>query len=333
MSYNKLSNFRLLRFVAMLKDNRYPNHPRLMEEMRKYNSEGKFEINQKTIKRDLDCLKTEYHAPIEYNVHHRGYYLTNPNWEFDVSAMRENEQESALISARLAESMFPRPVGERIKQSVDALLAASDTKMTSERTALLSLIATGSRAPIKPEIFEDVFQGWRSRKVLLLHYTSASTQKDSEMLVEPHILAFYDGNWYLKVKLLQKDGIEYPEGKNVLTLAAHRISNVAQTGNAFHLDQTLIKNSNKGVIFDLPTVKNIRLKLRGKSAIYGQENFKINSRRQLKDGSLILHIPMAEEYRILNFVMASLGEAQILSPQSLRKKVSEAALVIAEKHS
>ena len=333
MAYNKLSKLRLLHLVEMLKAGRYPNHPRVLKEMRKYSATEDFDVNQKTIKRDIDCLKRDYGAPIAYDLHRKGFYLTDPNWEFDVLSMRDNEREAVLIGARLAEGVFPKPMGERIRQNIDSLVQAGNQEV-SEQEALMSLIVAGSRAPLKAEIFEDVFHGWRQHRQLLLQYTSAQHQRDSELLVEPQVLAFYEGNWYLKVRVLQRNGIKPAEGEDILTLAVHRISNVAITTRSFTPDQNLAEAAAEGSVFDLPMVENVRLNLSGKSAIYGQELFKARKEYQSKkNGSVTLFIPKAEEYRLMNFILASQGEVEVRAPESLRQKVLAAAQALVERHS
>ncbi len=332
MAYNKLSKLRLLHLVEMLKAGRYPNHPRVLKEMRKYSATEDFDVNQKTIKRDIECLKREYGAPIAYDLHRKGFYLTDPNWEFDVLSMRDKEREAALISARLAEGVFPQPMGERIRRTINDLVL-TDKQEISEQEALMSLIVAGSRAPLKSEIFEDVFQGWRQHRQLLLQYTSAQHQRDSELLVEPQVLAFYEGNWYLKVRVLLRNGIEPAEGENILTLAVHRISNVAVTTRVFTPDKAFVEAA-EGSVFDLPMVENVRLNLSGKSAIYGQELFRARKEYQSKkNGSVTLFIPKAEEYRLMNFILASQGEVEVRAPESLRQKVLAAAQALVERHS
>lgn len=86
MSKNKFALTRLMHFISMLKENRYPNHPRLVEEMRKLDLAGAYNVTQKTVQRDVNFLKYEYNAPIEYDFNQRGYFLTDPEWNLDVPA-------------------------------------------------------------------------------------------------------------------------------------------------------------------------------------------------------------------------------------------------------
>lgn len=329
MAYNKLSTLRLICLAQMLKKNSFPNHTRVMAEIRRYTTDTTYEINPKTIKRDVDFLKAEYNAPIQYDLHRKGYYLTDPDWVLDLSAMRENEQEAALISARLSEGLLPQPVGSRIQHSV-SVLAGSEGM--DENAAMRSLMASGSRVPIVPTLFEVVFQGWRLHQELLLHYSSAWNQRRSRLLFEPHVLAFYEGGWYLKGRIVQKDGLVCTGGQNVVTLAVHRIESAVTTGRTFVWDSTIADKAGEDGIFDLPKVHNVRLKLRGHCAVYGQELFPHASKRTLKNGDIALTVRETEEYRLINFVMTSAGNAIVTAPQELVEKIHSCAESIAALH-
>lgn len=333
MSNNKQSNLRLVCLASMLKTGRYPNFPRFLEEMRKCANTEDFAINHKTFQRDLECLQEEYGAPVAYDYKHRGFRLTNPKWCFNANQLHTSERNAALVSAHLAGEMLPAPVGKRIRQAVEKL-AGTAGKDKSEHQALLALVASGGRSPVKPEIFDEVFRAWRNKAVLLCRYVSASHQRESEMLLEPHILAFHEGNWYLKVKLLEKDGIDFREDKdlNVLSLAVHRFQGVRRTGTVFKRDEKLVQSSQNGNIFDVPTMDKVRLKLTGKSRIYGGELFPGASLIEHDNESMVLELQNVEEYRIVNFVLCSEGEVKALSPDSLKGNIAQVAESIAKMH-
>lgn len=333
MSNNKQSNLRLVCLASMLKAGRYPNFPRFLAEMRKCANTENFVINHKTFQRDMECLQEEYGAQVAYDYKHKGFYLTDAQWRFNASQLHTSERDAALVSARLAGEMLPAPVGKRIRLAVKKL-AGTTRKDKGEHQALLALVASGGRTPIKPEIFDEVFRAWRKQTVLLCRYVSASHQRESEMLLEPHVLAFCEGNWYLKVKLLEKDGIDFREDKdsNVLCLAVHRFQSVRRTGTVFDRDENLVRSSQNGNIFDVPTIAKVRLKLTGKSRIYGGELFLGASLIEHDNESIVLELQKVEEYRIVNFVLCSRGEVKVLSPDSLKSKIVQFAENIGRIH-
>ena len=153
---------RIKHLVAMLKENRYPNFPRFVAEMKKIDVAGVCKLSSRTFLRDIAFLKSEYNAPIEYDYSNKGYYLTIPDWSIDIPLLEDNEMQSAVLGARLAENIMPPPIKDKIRSSVDSLLSINEKGM-DEYTQLLSLVAHGSKIVIAPQIFDTVFHAWQKQ--------------------------------------------------------------------------------------------------------------------------------------------------------------------------
>ena len=89
---SRMQVFRMARIVALLKKNRLPSAETLLKEYEKL----EFEENQlirakyslRTVYRDIDSLKNDFHCPIEYDRTAKGYYLTDHDWEFNCPALQ-----------------------------------------------------------------------------------------------------------------------------------------------------------------------------------------------------------------------------------------------------
>ena len=69
---------RLMKLVAMLRKNSYPNHRKLERALKNLDLTNTYSISQKTIQRDVQYLRDIYGAPIAFDNGMRGYYLTAP---------------------------------------------------------------------------------------------------------------------------------------------------------------------------------------------------------------------------------------------------------------
>lgn len=330
MSKNKLAIPRLMHFVAMMKENRFPNHPSLVREMQSLDIAGAYTITQKTLQRDVAFLRGDYGAPIEYDYQKRGYFLSDPTWTWDIPQLNDSSLDTALIAAHLAESIMPNPFGKQARKTVDALL--SNSKLSNRNSnILLTLFACGAGIPIDPEIFVKVFQGWINRRVLEIKYTRAVDGGTSELKIEPHVLAFYEGCWYLRVKEKQASNPLFKEKGNV-TLALHRIKNAVLTNDSFVNDESLLSAVSAGKIFDFPWIENIRLAVSGKGYRFAMERFNPVVVKQVSDDSAIIKIDKLEEYRIVNFVFSWPGEIRVIGPESLRRKIEQNAKTVLDLH-
>ena len=314
---------RLKRLLAMLKENRYPNYPRFLAEMRRQDIAGAYNLSARTLQRDIAFLKQEYGAPIEYDRERRGYFLTDPDWSADIPLLEDSEMRAAVLGARLAENLMPAPVKQEMRAAVDTLLAVNDKGM-DEQTALLSLVALGSRAAVKPEVFRSIFDAWQKHFCVKLSY-EAVDGRVSERLIEPHALAFYEGNWYIKAVSRTKDGKSIPkEKRRAAALALHRVRSAEGTTVAFEPDQSIIDAVNRREIFDFPQVKDIRLRLGAEARKFIGEEFDITEEK--RDGKYsIVRIASAPAYRIVNYVLVEGGDAQLLNHPELAAEVVKRA--------
>jgi predicted DNA-binding transcriptional regulator YafY len=307
----------------MMKNGRYPNCKRLIEYMKDLDIAHAYNISQKTVQRDIQYLKDEYDAPIRYNSNEKGYYLTNPDWSCYAPMLSDEEMRAVIIGARLAEKLMPQPVSGEIMRSAGSLIFAN-AKGLDETACLLSLVATGSRVPVKSEIFKVVFSAWQSHHALEISYRNAGNGTVSKMFIEPHVLVFHDGLWYLKVICLKTNGREN-KTRFILTLAVHRIEAVATHPGTFEPDMELIRTVNTGKVFDFPTIPEVKLRFSGNAIRFAQEYYPEKAIEKNADGSLLVTLKDVVDFKIINLVLNENGAVQVISPPELIARVIEQA--------
>lgn len=323
MGVTKYNIQRIKRLLSMLKENRYPNYPRFLAEMKRQDIAGAYNLSARTLQRDVAFLKSEYSAPIEYDYERRGYYLTDPDWSVDIPLLEDSEMRAAVLGARLAENLMPAPVKQQMRSAVDTLLTVNDKGM-DEKAVLLSLVALGSHAAVKPDVFRVIFDAWQQHRCVKVRYTPV-TDVESERLIEPQALAFYEGNWYIKAVSRTKNGKIIPAGQQrALTLALHRIRCAEATPLTFEPDQKIIDAVNRREIFVFPMVRDIRLRLGPEARKFIVEQFDFTEESREGDFSIV-RISSAPEYRIVNFVLVEGGDAQLLNHPELAEKVIQRA--------
>jgi predicted DNA-binding transcriptional regulator YafY len=314
---NKKSQIRINCLLRLMKENRYPNYPILLKEMCRLDEAGAYRISQKTIQRDVAYLKNEFKAPIKYDAERKGYYLTNIEWT-NMPVVEEAEMNAAILGAHLAETILPpSQLNRNIRQSVDTLLNENYGDM-DEAMILRSLVTNGSRVKINEAIFQTVFDAWMQHHSLQIRYRRVDDGRILDLHVEPHVLTLYDNVWYIKARLLKTGDLNH-ETSPFLVLALHRIIGALPQIGSFEPDIKIIDEVNAGNLFDLPRLTEVKLRVTGSAIGYGTESLPITEQEQQTDGSIILTLQGIEEYRILNFVLTSGGNATIISPTSLAK--------------
>ena len=314
---------RLVKIVSLLRQNVYPNHKTVEKALRSLDVAGVYNVSQKTIQRDVQYLRDMYAAPIAFDNGRRGYYLTDPEWKFEVPNLEADEMRAVTLGARLAETIMPEPVASEIQSAADALLCENPTGLDAN-ASLIALVAKGARIPVKPEIFQEVFTAWQSRRGLSVKYCKGMTGTVSNYVLEPHVLSFYDGLWYVKAVIVSENGETLPE-RTIRTLALNRFQFAAIYPGKFTLDMRLVQEVNEGNLFNFPVIDEVILRFTDYAIPYARENYEPELIEEQSDGSLLVTIYDVPDFKIINLVLNEGGAVQVISPAELAEKVVEKA--------
>ena len=321
---------RLMKLVAMLRKNSYPNHRKLEKALKNLDLTNTYSISQKTIQRDVQYLRDVYGAPIAFDNGLRGYYLTDQNWKFEIPQLEESEMRAVTLGARLAETIMPEPVASEIQSAAETLLCDNPSGMDAN-AALIALVAKGARIPVKPEIFREVFEAWQTRRGLSVKYQKGMTGAVMDYVLEPQVLSFYDGLWYVKAVIVSCDGETQPE-RTIRTLALNRFKTAAIYPGRFESDPRLIEEVNEGKLFDFPTIDEVVLRFTDYAIPYARENYDPSLIEEQKDGSLLVTVYDAIDFKIVNLVLNEGGAVQVVSPPELAERVVTQAEQVIRAH-
>lgn len=312
MPMQKARLHRLMRIVALLKENRFPNSETLVKEFRRLAVEEDLEIDcgKKTVLRDMKILKDEFHCPLAFDRARNGYYLKHHGWDFVSPALLdENEMLAAVIGARISEDIFPSPLKNRIRNAVDQLLRTNNPDFLD--TADMGSISILSRLynTIDPDIFMTVFRGWQSRRCVKISYADYKSEL-SWRVIEPHTLVFFHNSWYTKAFCHRKN--------EPRTFALQRIKSAELLPGAFEPDRNIIDSVNTDEFFGFRKVENVRLKADA-HALDSLRAAPLHSRQRIfPDGTV--EIPETAKELLFPFLLSLGGGAVLLEPAALRDK-------------
>ncbi len=327
MSIQSRQAIRLIKFVAELKKNNYPNAKQFKQLLRNADIDENIDCacSERTIMRDISILKDIYHAPIAFDARQKGFYLTDSAWQFDVPVITEDLLSMALIGTRLASGILPEPVRADMKNALAKTLTQNHSEFFDETMIESLLCATGVKAAVSPTIFKTIFDAWRTRHILSLSYKKPNKPQEAK-LFEPHIVAFYHGVWYVK-------GYERRQ-KEPRSYAIQRIAAAKATCEIFKTDKKLVAETNTNGIFEYPKITDVELHADASVAFYFYEHQKAKgfTIHPQKDGSLIVQLKPAIEHELIRWVLGEGGRVQVLKPTSLRQKIHNAAQSILTAH-
>ena len=327
MPISKKQLMRLVRLVAQLKENRYPNCESFAAAMRQADLAENLNLacSAKTIYRDIQTLKTDFGAPIKFDSVRNGYYLSHHGWTFSCPDIDENEMIAAILGARIAEHIFPSPLKQEVRDAVDNLLTANNPDFL-DHTQMDSLIVIPSnRVEIDAKVFIPLFHAWQNHEMCRITYLS-SHRDITERKFEPHALVFYDGVWYAKGFCHLK--------KDVRVLALSRMKAVVLTRITFTPDQKIIRSATEETLFNPEIVENVVIRCDSYLSNLVQTH-PLHPEQEivpLPDGGCELHVKAMSKYRLVTWTMRQCSNAEIISPASMRKHILSLAEELVKKH-
>lgn len=157
------------------------------------------EVSERTIKRDIDLLRTEYDAPIAYDFAQKGYHLTKP-WEFNLPNLTEGEVLALLIATSILHQFKGTPL-ESALTSLETKIQTCFDQNISFTSKDFEMFLTANSSPIQTKVdikesFETVFQGITQKNCLQLSYLSFDSGKETDRIVDPYHIFFHLGVWY-----------------------------------------------------------------------------------------------------------------------------------------
>src|SRR5712692_7844444 len=94
---------RLVRVVGDLLSRRSPNATSLAKLL---------EVNERTIHRDIDCLRDQLGAPIEYDQSRHGYYYREETYRLALPQVSEGECLALFLAERLLQQYKGTPLAD-----------------------------------------------------------------------------------------------------------------------------------------------------------------------------------------------------------------------------
>ena len=284
------------------------------------------EVSPATLKRDLDYLKDQLGAPIEYDRFLNGYRFgkeyVGQKHELPGLWFSERELYSLLMAYQLlndldSEGVISRhlqPLLERIHQMLGT--GEADVKALLKRVKIIG----SAKRPVSSQFFELIGEALLKRRRIHMRYLTRGRGEVSERDVSPQRLVHYRNTWYVDAWCHTRE--------KMLRFALDAIEQAS-----------LIESRAK----DIPT-RQVEAEMDAGYGIYAgakrhwatlvfkpqaaqwvsrEEWHPEQQGRWLDDGSFELKVPFSDETELLMDILRQGVQVEVMSPASLRKMVSD----------
>lgn len=197
MNYgNAVIGARLLLLRDYIQANAGPKKAVKRTELEDYLAEMGFEVEKKTLYRDLDYLGGVFGLDLQYNAKQRGYLLMNPPFEpYELRLIVDSVQASKFITREKA-----RVITEKVKKMAgrDTVESLSHENLVANRVRSMNDSVVNDADRIHEAIKRDLKISFR-----YFHYTPGTgsekkySKSGEKLIVSPYALLWNNGNYYL----------------------------------------------------------------------------------------------------------------------------------------
>jgi predicted DNA-binding transcriptional regulator YafY len=302
---------RLYKIHHLLLKKRYPSRQELAERL---------EVSPRTIQRDLDLLRDELGAPIEYDKMRGGYYYTND--QFSLIPLHLNVQEQlALQLAYLFSKQIADPLLQDMMYSaMEKIVYLFPNQVSMDLEEWDGIISSAQDTFYNQQMrghFLLILNAIEKNQCLEMVYHSFSSQTVHNRRIDPYHLRKSRGTWYL---------IAYCHKRNSMRMfALQRIHSLRILDETFERQPFDIEDYMKGAFFEErgDQVFEVVLRFSAKQAPYIKERIWHSSQELYEetDGSVILRLQVSGLDSIKRWVLSHGKEVEVIEPLQLKNAV------------
>ena len=292
----------------------YPNYSQL--------AKG-YEVSVKTIQRDIDYMRYQLDAPVEYSAKNRGYFYSEANYKLPAISVRESD----LFAIYLAEKLLAQYEGTPLYDSLRSVFRKIEDSLPEKATVDLGkdharfTVFPPSNTLILPGIWEKVAEAIRlSHRLRVVYRTPGSVPALREL--DPYHGVRYEGDWYVVGHCHLRNAIR--------TFSLARMEKVEMLRDEFRIpatfDFTRLTGSHFGVHWS-DREYQVRIRFEREVAGYVRERCWHPSQRidEYPDGSLTLSLTVNHLLELKRWVLSWGEMARVLSPPELARDIAASA--------
>jgi len=301
----------LLAIDSAIKAGGYPNCEQLAREL---------EMSGRTVRRNIEFLRDELGAPIEYDARHRGWTYTQRDWSLPGLRLTEGELLGLALAQMALQCYRGTPLQRHVEKLTRKIQAALPEEVNVDAAGLASLFefSLGPTAPFKPEHWETLAQAASKRHTVWMRYHTLWKHEETTRKVDPYLLRCYRGDWYL---------IGFDHLRSALRIFnIARIIELRDTGCDFDFNPAFDAASFfKGTFKVSRRLERHKVKIRfsGVAArLVAEKQWHASQKlTPKKDGSILFEMTVADLDEVLSWVLSFGAMAEVIGPQELRKGV------------
>ncbi len=285
---------------------------------------GELEVSRRTVLRDIEFLKDDLGAPIEYDASKRGYIYTEPNWNMPSLRITEGELFAMMIAEQALGAYANTPWGEVLQRVFDRMIAALPERIEiAPRELLLRFsLDVAPTVQVHPDIMNLLVTAIKKSQTIAITYQPLSEDEPKDYTVDPYALRQSHGAWYLAARD-HRSG--YIPMFNVSRMVTASLTGSEFDYDACNFDVAAYFEETFGV-YETPKRYKVVIRFSGVAARLVSER-QWHSSQKIRDirGGIELEMVVSHLDDIWPWVLSWGKNAKVMQPKALRDIVIDQA--------
>jgi predicted DNA-binding transcriptional regulator YafY len=171
-----------------IKDGRHPNATSLAAAL---------DVSTKTVQRDLDYLRNELAAPIEFDREHNGYVYSRSDYVLPFLPVDGRDLFSLGVAAQVLSLFGGTPLGRDLKSCYERLAELMPPAVRVRPEIVMEKLALRAAAfrPVREETWQAVSESLQRAVALSVRYHRPGEAPGDARIVKPYSLVLYGRDW------------------------------------------------------------------------------------------------------------------------------------------
>ena len=286
-------------------------------------------VSVRTIYRDMDALRDDFGAPIDYD-ESKKTYLLRQEWTFQELKLSEAELLQLAVASQMAREYRGTPIARNLKslfRKLDESLNGTVSFSGGFDPQHISFYSMPPRA-LRDGVWEGVVKAVRQGKRIRFRYQGFGYEKAVEIQADPLHVACREGDWYMVAKRQDK-----PHPFIYAMSRIHKVALLPVNAEMLMFDPEAFFRGSTGRFVPMDgksVVAKIRFEKDVAEFITEREWHPDQQVKPHKDGRVTLTRPFGDLLEARRWALTWGSAAKVMSPKELAEDVAAEARKVAK---